>query len=181
MKSNFDAFLTLVWALGNDDPADGYHITPGDTGLGTNGGVTEKTWAAALSRGLVTGPLKDATRDQLATVLQDGFWGSVCDALPGGLDLMFGNGRMMTGHYPELFQQALGFVGGDVDGLIGPMTLEAAHNADVTTLIRALTGIHYAYLSRLPVAEWKEFQGGWTRRLLGVQGVALKLLNKPAV
>jgi lysozyme family protein len=105
--ANFSAALTFVWRPGYD-PRDGYHITPGDAGGGTFGGVIEASWTKAVSQGLVSGRLKDATTQQLSMVLRENFWGSACDALPGGLDFALFNGRMMSGGYPKLFQQALG-------------------------------------------------------------------------
>ena len=173
-SSNFPAFLSFVWQPNYDSPAQGYHVTPGDSGGGTYGGVIETTWAGAVARGMVTGVLRNATRNQLSLVLRDEFWGSVCDALPSGIDLMLGNGRMMTGAYPKIFQRCLGLTGSDVDGNIGDETLRVAQQADATTLISALTGAHYAYLANL--RTWSEFGAGWTTRISAARNAALALL-----
>lgn len=179
--ANFQSALTFVWGPGRDSPDDGYHITPGDTGLGTFGGVIEMTWMGAVQHGLVTGTLRGATRDQLAKVLRDEFWGPECDALPTGIDFLLFNGRMMSGGYPKIFQSCLGLIGGDVDGDIGPMTMGIAMSAAPVTLANALTGAHYRYLAAL--FAWPDFGVGWTNRLSAARTVALGMIRggNPAV
>lgn len=175
--ANFPLFLGLVWQPQYDSPGQGFHVTPGDSGKGTKGGVIQVTWQQAVATGLVSGTLADAADYQLSAVLRAYCWGPVCDALPDGLDLMVANGRMMTGYYARLLQEALGFVADDVDGGIGPDTLGAAHTRDATTLILALHGAHYSYLRyRLEPGQWSEFGAGWTARLLDVKGRALAMV-----
>jgi lysozyme family protein len=172
--ANFPVSLAFVWAPGYDNPADGYHVTPGDSGGGTKGGVIEATWAKAYDAHLVTGTLRSATNAQLSTVLRTFFWGSACDSLPSGLDFALFNGRMMSAGYPRIFQAALGFMGDDdVDGNIGDGTCAAAAHAHAPTLIRSLSGAHYAYLTRL--MAWREFGDGWTKRIKGALELALQI------
>jgi lysozyme family protein len=171
---NFEPALAFVWLPGYDDPADGYHTTTGDMGGGTLGGVIEATWAKALNQGIVEGLLANASPAQLEAVLKADFWGPACDALPPGLDLALFNGRMMSGFYGHLFQQALGFTGLDVDGIIGQQTVAAAKARDPVSLLWTLTGVHYAYLTGL--VGWDEFGRGWTKRLLAARSVALNLM-----
>lgn len=177
--SNFAASLAFVWLPQFDSPSQGFHTTPGDAGGGTFGGVTEATWASAVKSGIIQpGTLVKATTKKLSAVLKVCFWGQACDALPGGLDLALFNGRMMTGDFPKLLQQCLGFVGADdVDGWIGPASIAAAAAGDAATLIKALHGAHYAYLTRL--AGWPEFKGGWTTRLQAAREAALALAVAP--
>jgi lysozyme family protein len=169
--SNFQQSLDFVWAPGRDSPQDGPHTTTGDAGGATFGGVIQASWNDAVASGLVHGPLSEASRAQLSTVLRANFWGDACDALPPGLDLLLFNGRMMTGRFTQLFQQALGFMGPDeVDGCIGPVSLRAASLCDAATLINAVSGAHHAYLAGLPA--WVEFGRGWTARLCAAQVLA---------
>jgi lysozyme family protein len=171
MNDNWPAALAFVWARGRDSPQDGYHVTPGDKGLGTFGGVTQATWDDAVKAGIVRGMLAVATIAQLSAVLQKKVWEPTCDELPHGLDLLYFNGHMMSGYYPKLLQQGLGMMGDDdVDGWIGPESLKAVRARDVPTLIDALSGIHWNYLTRLD--EWAKFGGGWTTRLRAAQVAA---------
>jgi lysozyme family protein len=172
--ANFPAALAYVWQPGYDNPADGYHVTAGDSGGGTKAGIIEATWAKALAKGIVTGTLRAATTSQLSDVLHMEFWGAACDALPAGIDVVLFNGRMQSGGYPKLFQQVLGFVGDDdVDGDIGPATVAAAQQVDPQTFLRAQYGVHYAYLTRLE--SWPLFKHNWARRLLGARDLGLQI------
>jgi lysozyme family protein len=171
--ANFSTALAFVWQPGFDDPDDGYHVTVGDPGGGTFGGVIEAIWDASEEEKLVSGPLSSAAREQLSLVLETEYWGDACNGLPSGVDLMLFNGRMMTGHYPRLFQQCVGFTGVEVDGDIGRETIAVSKSADPTTLINALTGVHYAYLTSL--RTWPEFRDGWTKRLLAARDAAIAL------
>lgn len=172
---NYTAALAFVWGPGRDSPDDGYHTSAGDSGGGTLGGVIEATWQHAVLDGLVNGMLRDATRDQLSTVLRRKFWGTACDSLPAGIDFLLFNGRMMSGAFPKIFQSALGFVGDDVDGDIGPMTVGVALSAAPATLANALTGAHWRYLASL--SEWTTFGAGWAARLLAARATALTLIH----
>jgi len=177
--TNFETALTFVWGEQRDSPSQGYHVTPGDAGGGTFGGVIEATWEGALHRGIVTGLLRNATQDQLATVLRDEFWGPTCDALPAGIDLMLFNGQMMSGGYAKIFQSCLGLIGKDVDGDIGSMTLGVALRAAPVTLANALTGAHYRYLAALD--GWANFGDGWTTRLQAARTTALGMIRGAAL
>ena len=138
--------------------------------------MIQATWSVDVAKGIVTGTLAQATDAQLEAVLDVEAWGPVCDALPAGLDVLVANGRMMTGAYPRLLQECLGFTGDDVDGSIGPDTLGDAAECDARTLINALHGRHYAYLREL--STWGEFGNGWTRRLVAAH-VAARALAEP--
>jgi lysozyme family protein len=175
MIANFPAALAFGWRPGYDNPGDGYHVTPGDAGGGTIGGVIEETWAAAVAKGIVAGTLRNATRDKLGLVLRDLFWGDACDGLPAGIDLMLYNGRMMSGGYPKLFQKAVGAV---ADGDVGQATIDAAKAIPATTLIEKLTVAHIYYLSNLG-ASWTLDHDGWEGRLLNAYTVALQMAEAP--
>lgn len=171
---NFEAALDFVWRPGFDNPKDGPHTSPGDPGGLTFGGITEATWAAAVSTGLVEdGPLSDATTTQLSSILHFKFWSSICDELPPGFDLALFNGRMMTGYFPRLFQQSLGLIGADVDGSIGPQCLALAESRAPGTFLDSLAGVHAAYLGRL--STWPRFGDGWTARIRAANAAARTL------
>lgn len=176
MRANFPAGLNFIWQPGFDDPGDGYHVSPHDPGKGTAGGVIEATWSEAVKAGIVVGLLAKASQAQLRLVLQAKFWGTLCDNLPNGLDLLYFNGIVMSGHFPKVVQQCLGFMGDDdVDGNVGPITLAAIRAAHPQTLIKAISGSHYQYLTTLAI--WGLEKNGWTHRLRLAQSAALVLAN----
>lgn len=172
---NFAPSLAYVWRMENDSPRQGTHTEKGDPGGQTRGGVIAETWRHAVGAGIVQGDLAHASDEQLRTVLHSVCWGPTCDVLPPGLDLLVFNGRMLSGHFTHLFQQAVGFLGDDVDGDIGPVTLAAVRQRDADTLIYAVTGAHHAYLTGLPT--WQRFGRGWARRLMGARAAALALVH----
>lgn len=175
MNDNFSSALAFIWQKGLDDPSDGPHSTVGDAGGLTVGGVTQATWNSAVTAGIVVGVLGKASTPQLRLVLQAKFWGSLCDALPHGIDLLYFNGIVMSGHFPRLVQQCCGFMGDDVDGWIGPESLKTIRSREPETFIDAVSGAHYQYLTTL--AGWAEFGGGWTHRLKLAQTAARALAD----
>lgn len=177
MNANFPAALAFVWGPGRDAP--GAHTSPHDPGGATNGGVIQATWDGAVRSGIALGTLAAATHEQLADVLQATCWGATCDALPHGIDLLMFDGRMLSGRFPRLFQQCLGYMGDDVDGWIGPETLKRVRSRDPETLIDAVCGVHCAYLAGLPI--WPTFGHGWTARLKAVQAAAICLADKAPI
>lgn len=180
MEQNFDGFIGLVWPSNGDfdSPLQGYHVTPGDPGGGTKGGVIEATWQAQVKAGEVTGSLAGATDAQLRLVLRNVAWGAEGDALPPGVDIMVANGKMMTGHYSAIVENCIGMIGASVDNVIGPNDLVAIAKMDPYSLIMALHGNHYAYLSQLPT--WSRFKNGWTRRLMAAHDTALAAVTPAA-
>jgi lysozyme family protein len=177
--ANFDTFLSIVWPDdgGYDSPKQGYHVTPGDAGGGTFGGVTEALWAHAVSYAFVTGDLRSATDEQLSKVIKIYCWDPEASALPSGLDVLVANGLMMSGHYSELIQRCLGFTGAAVDNDIGPDTKGALSQVHLPTFIRSLSGMHYSYLrNELPAGLWARFGDGWGARIVDVMGRALAMV-----
>ena len=174
--ANYNASLAWVWGPSRDIPDEQGHVTPGDPGKLTKGGVTAATWAQASQCGIVKGDLSHASDEQLSAVLRALYWSTECDALPAGLDLLLFDGRMLTGHFAILFQQSLGMIGpDDVDGWIGPETLARARSCDPGTFIDAVSGAHAAYLASLPT--WRQFGGGWTKRIRACQAAAIAMAD----
>jgi lysozyme family protein len=63
------------------------------------------------------------------------------------------------------------------DGIVGPVTLNAAWQSDPTETIRRLTRARLGFLGRL--AAWPVFGRGWRRRVLAVEQGALRLASSP--
>jgi lysozyme family protein len=173
---NFKPSLNFVWQRGYDSPLDGYHVTPGDSGGGTKGGVIQATWANAVRQGIVAGALVNATNGQLSLVLQEDFWGTACNELPDGIDFLLFNGRMMSGRYAIIFQETLGFTGSSLDGHIGPITIAKAKTIDPKHLIDALSEAHFSYCKSL--SSWFQFKGGWSKRLTAAYLLASTMIPK---
>jgi lysozyme family protein len=174
--ANFQPSLNFVWQRGYDSPLDGYHVTPDDSGGGTKGGVIQTTWSNAVRQGIVAGNLVKATNGQLSLVLQENFWGTACNALPDGIDFLLFNGRMMSGRYPLIFQEMLGFAGDALDGHIGPITIAKAKTKDPHQLVDRLCAAHLAYCQDLPA--WSEFHNGWSKRLTAAHLLATSMISK---
>ena len=74
----------------------------------------------------------------------------------------------------RMLQTVLGVA---VDGIVGPVTLEAAWQAEPADTIRRLTRARLGFLGRL--ATWPVFGRGWRRRVLAVEQGALRLASSP--
>lgn len=161
MKENFRRALDFEWRPEND--GQGYHVTPGDPGGGTNRGVTQATWGdwARLNSALPRS-VADATNQQLAEVLYRKFWcGVQGNALPTAVDAMaFGIDMGTPAQAARCLQRALGVA---VDGVIGPVTLAAAQAADPAALCQAMRTEAEAYYRSL--TREAEFLRGWDRRM----------------
>ena len=99
------------------------------------------------------------------------------DELPPGLDLATFDLAVNSGptRAVKMLQTALGV---EADGVVGPVTLNAAREADVPQAIRRLTKARLGFLGRL--ATWPVFGLGWRRRVLAVEQEALRLASLPS-
>ena len=173
MKSSWPTALAFVWEPDNDGGGD--HTDPGDSGGETNRGVTHATWADMQARGVVPADvaLRNATLEQLGTVLKVGFWDACrCDELPAGVDLAVFNPAMVAGpgRGIELLQAAVGVT---VDGGFGPVTMAAVLRSDPEGLIRTLTLREENFYKLCPTAPTNLH--GWDRRADECRDAALKL------
>ena len=174
--ASWTAALDFVWRPEND--GQDYHDDPHDTGGGTNRGVIESTWAAAVGQGIVGGgALRDAGRDELGRVLRVMFWNAVQgDALAAGVDLAVFNLAMAAGpgRAAQLLQSVLGVA---QDMHIGPLTLAAAARRDPAALVQALTAAEEGFYARCVTARY--FLRGWNRRAEDCRALALRLAGAP--
>ena len=65
----------------------------------------------------------------------------------------------------KILQEALGFTGRDVDGLIGPKTMAAARSANTAALVLDMLACRLQFYTDL--ATWPTFGRGWARRVAG--------------
>ena len=173
MDANFPAALDAVFAV-----EGGYSDDPRDPGGPTRFGVTQATLARARGRPVSAEEVKALGRDEAADIYRHLYWDAVRgDELPAGVDLAVFDGAVNAGPRRAvlLLQKALGV---QQDGVIGPLTLEAALGADPSTLISRYSAARLAWLRSLP--GWKTFGRGWSRRVAEIERRALALAAPPA-
>lgn len=165
--------LAFVWRPEND--GQGFHLDPHDPGLGTNKGVIQATWAAAVAQGLVAGALAYASDDDLANILFVDFWQRLgCDEMSPGVALVVFNMGMVagTGRAGRILQRA---VGAKEDGIVGRETQAATAVQWAPGLITRLTTADETFFAGLDTAKY--FLPGWTRRAEDAKVAAWKLLQ----
>ena len=151
------AFARLV------DPSHegGYVNDPQDLGGETKYGISKRTYPGE--------DIANLTLDRAKELYRRDYWGpSGGDALPDLLkfemfDLAVNTsapGRPVTAI--EMLQKA---VGADVDGILGPATLQAAGNIDSRKALSRLQSLRLKYYTSRP-PEWKErFLSGVVNRV----------------
>jgi lysozyme family protein len=105
------------------------------------------------------------------------FWNRTrCDALPLGVDLMVFDHSVNAGadRAGRALQLAVGHKRSEVDGAIGPETLERAGMEDILTLVDALTAMQRT--SYRQMAAFGLFGDGWLARLDRRRAKALQLM-----
>lgn len=157
---NFPACLAFVWEPQNDGaPNNG---AGGETFI-TQWGVTASDWQTAVARGVVTGGIETASRDDCAKVLRALHWdGCDCGNMPPGCDLMVFNDAMVcgVGHTTRLVQRLVDTT--DTGYGIGPLTILAIKGMGAASFIdgmRRADEAFYAALAKAPL-----FLKGWDRR-----------------
>lgn len=169
--NKFGSALTAFWTF------DGFKNdqAPGENFL-TAYGVTQGTWDEAIAQGIIKDKsIGQASQEDCQTILHVNFWNALrCEEMPAGVDLMLFNDGSLSGvgHTARLLQRCVGLAGDDVDGVIGPMTMQAvrAHNPGV--LIKRIADADDAYLGALAKAPL--YLKGWLRREAFMENLANK-------
>lgn len=169
MKSNFDrAFEFTVGHEGgySTDRQDPGNWTSGKVGQGTFKGT--KYGIAANTYGNLD--IKNLTlADAKAIYLRD-FWRPMkCDDLPSGLDLVVWDAAVNSGgsRSAKWLQTACGDV--QVDGLIGPGTLERVRErwaGDWEDLLEDTINLRWMFMQSLPT--FSRYKNGWRNRILAI-------------
>lgn len=151
----------------------GYVNHPRDPGGATNFGITQRTydsWRVAQVK--ITRPVKHINKDEVQDIYKQYYWSAVKgDHLPAGLDYVVFDAAVNSGvqQSTKWLQTALGV---RVDGMIGPVTLTAAAQADTADVILKCIALRQTFLKGLP--HWNTFKNGWTRRVASVEAGALR-------
>ncbi len=169
MRNLFNTSLdeTLKWE-------GGYSNHPDDPGGSTMKGVTQARYDGyRKDHGLPTRSVKNIQLDEVRTIYRKYYWDVVKgDLLPSGVDLAVFDFAVNSGpsRAAEYLQK---IVKVEVDGKIGPATLEAVSRQNPRVLIETLCDKRLAFLQRLSI--WPTFGKGWGRRVAGIRKAALKL------
>ena len=137
---DFDRSLAFVLKM-----EGGYVNDPVDSGGATNFGVTTKNydkWRADQGLGVL--PVNLISVDEVRVIYRTQYWQKArCDDLPWPVCLAHFDGLVQ--HRPrvasEVLQRATNYVAREplrIDGMVGPMTLEAARRQDPKMLVRSL-------------------------------------------
>lgn len=146
----FDALL-----VHEGDYADLAH----DPGGQTRYGVTE---AVARSAGYC-GDMRELPVDLAKSIYRTKYWNAVrADELPQGIRYLVFDAAVASGVRQSVLwlQRALGVA---ADGILGPVTLAAAHAVDAQRLKARLSAQRLRFMTDLP--NWPSFSRGWTRRI----------------
>jgi lysozyme family protein len=171
MKQNRNAWLDLVLEVEGE-----FSDHPKDKGGPTFRGVTLETLAAWRRQPVTVEDLKALTDDEIAGLYSARYWNVVKgDQLPPGLDVLVADIAVLCGtrRAAEMLQEAVRV---EIDGHIGPVTIEAARRAKLDDLISAVHERRMAFLRSLPT--WPTFGRGWTNRCLQVVSIATDLADQ---
>lgn len=168
--SDFDTCFDLVMTFDGfaNDRAAGENFA-------TTYGVTQMTWAYALSKGIVTDQFDQATKDDCKAIIHALGWNAAnCGRLNPGINLMVFNDAVLSGsgHAVRLLQRV---VGATEDGVCGPQTIRLANSYPTKRLIADLATADNTYLSSLDKADL--YLAGWERRESYMQQHALAMVT----
>jgi lysozyme family protein len=158
----------------------GYVDDPADPGGATNMGITLATYRQwSDDPALGAAQVKDLTLRTARAIYRSLYWNPLrADALPVGVDLSVFDMGVNAGIWrsARLLQQALGFSGDEVDGCVGPETLEAAEKRNPRALVEDLTGRQIAYYRSL--SDFSIFGAGWFNRAEARRRAALAMIDE---
>lgn len=152
----------------------GYINHPNDNGGPTNKGITQRTYSAWLrKKGRPARDVLHITKAEADTIVFEEYMQPVrFDDLFDGLDYAVADMAVNSGvsRAAKTLQEALGFTGRAVDGIIGAQTLAAISTAPAARrrLLDAYADRRLAYAKSLKGKNgWATFGKGWTARYEG--------------
>lgn len=140
----------------------GFSNHPNDPGGATMYGVTE---AVAKAEGY-HGPMSELTLDFAKEIYKKRYWDACkCDQMPDGLRYPLFDAAVNSG--PAQSIKWLQFaVGAKPDGVIGPITQQAANMAPVQVTRQKMLGARLRFMTELN--SWPSFSKGWSRRIASI-------------
>lgn len=150
----------------------GFSNHPADPGGATNRGITQRVYDAyRKSRGLAVRSVRYISDDEVADIYNKNYWQLIKgDRLPAGLDYAVFDFAVNSGvsRAVKFLQKGLGFVGDDVDGIIGLRTearIDAAMRKNEELVISNYCADRLTFVRGL--STFNVFGKGWTRRIIG--------------
>lgn len=160
---NFDdAFDLLIGFEG------GYTNSPSDPGGETMWGVTRKV---AMQEGYA-GDMHILPRDKAKDIYRRKYWDAVqADQLPVACRYSVFDAAVNSGvaQAVKWLQRAVDVAD---DGVLGPMTIKAAQEANGVRVCVLFTAYRLDFITSLPT--WGPYGRGWARRIAGTLQIAVK-------
>lgn len=147
---NFDAAFERL--LGHEG---GYVDNPRDPGGETKYGISRRAYPGEDIAGM--------TLERAKAIYRRDCWGPAgCDAVPDALRFDLFDAAVNSGVPAaiRLLQRAVGEV---QDGVLGPLTIQAASSMPAPRIVARFNGARLAMLADLPT--WPAFSRGWARRI----------------
>ena len=151
---NFDEAFDML--LGHEG---GYSRHPDDPGGETTWGITRKV---AVQEGYA-GDMHVLPREFAKTVYRRRYWDAVkADSLPDAVRFSLFDAAVNSGvkQAVKWLQRAVDV---DDDGILGPMTLQAAQRAPALRTAMNINALRLDFMTSLPT--WGSFGRGWARRI----------------
>jgi lysozyme family protein len=151
---NFDQAFDAL--LGNEG---GYSNNPKDPGAETMWGVTV---AVARAEGYA-GAMRDLPRETAKAIYRRRYWEPLrLDSMPDALKFTMFDAAVNSGAKQAIVWLQRAMDVGD-DGVLGPLTLDAAQRANGLRLAIKFTAERLDFMTSLPT--WGTFSKGWARRI----------------
>jgi lysozyme family protein len=160
MKYNFDLAVDAVLAH-----EGGYVEDPHDPGGATKWGISNRSYPDI--------DIAKLTKADARDIYHNDYWQAMrCDELPSGLDLLVFDAAVNQGQGAAtiMLQQA---VGAQVDGIIGPRTMDKAQVGNIENAIRELVALRAVKYGN--IATFPRYGLGWMRRLAYMHQRALEI------
>jgi lysozyme family protein len=133
----------------------GYVDNRADPGGETKYGISKRAYPAEDIRNL--------TLERAKAIYLHDYWGPAgCDAMPDGVRLQVFDMAVNAGVRAAI--KALQKAAGEhVDGVLGPLTLQAVQSMPAARLVARFNGARLEAMAELP--QWPAFGRGWARRI----------------
>lgn len=173
-EAAFEAAFNFAMRRNNDGQP--FHVTPGDSGGATAWGIIKPTLATYLGHPVTDEDIRALTPEKAKAIYRKLFWnGLECPALPEGLDVyVFDFACSNPSAAKHRLQRALGVAD---DGKIGPITIAAAHKADMATVLASYHRLRIEFYRML--STYPRFGRGWERRANEALGEARRVAGLP--